>query len=366
MGKTIVVEKLFHDGSIPGVSRISANVDGKQFWYESSDTELVISPEGFANALLCPAMSLGRDLYFEDPLSEVWLENIQTVIDNYSQWFGWKRIQVKSGSTEAAMKKTGNLRALCFSGGVDSFYSLLTYPQHIDMLVTVHGYDIYLSDTIGAQFAYEHLKQIAAAKNVGAVMMRTNYREHHITGRKYRHSYGGALAVVGFLVSGVSELIISSGFRRDEALPDGSHWQTDPLRSSDSVKIIHYGNELIRDDKLRAIASEPLLKKHLHVCQQNVRGSFKIKDNLMNCGCCIKCSRTLIVLQQEAGIDDLEGFVNKKDMDVHLYNEPNVGEYLFKAYEEIIRRGVSRRTELSIRALMRRSRILNKFTWAGR
>jgi hypothetical protein len=361
--KRIIVEKLFHEKNVSGASRVSANVDGKPFWYESSDSELVISPEGFANALLCPAMSLGRDLYFEDPLSEVWLNNIQKVIEQYSLWLGWKRIKIESGSTEAAIKKTGNSRALCFSGGVDSFHSLLTYPQHIDKLITVHGYDIRLDDTDGAKFTYENTKKVAAAKGMDSVLIRTNYLDHHIAGRKYRYSFGGALSAIGFLVSGVNELVISSG----EAFPSGSHSKIDPLRSSADVKIIHYGNnDLTRDDKFRAIASEPLLKKHLHVCQQNLHQSFDISDNSLNCGRCIKCVQTLLVLQQEAGIDDLEGFANKKNLDAYLYNEPYVRKYFFKSYNEIIRRGVDKPTELAIRALIRRSRILNKFAWAGR
>ena len=366
MNKSIVVEKLFYDKSVPGVSRVCADVDGDILWYESPDTELVISPEAFANALLGPAMSIGRDIVFEDPLCPVWLKNIPKVIEQYSKWFGWKKIKIESGSNDAPITKTGKLRALCFSGGVDSFYSLLTYPQPIDKLIMVHGYDIDINDTDGGRLAYDHVKPVAAAKGIDAVILKTNLREHHIAGRKYRYTYGGALAAAGFLVSGVNELIISSGFRYDEAQPDGSNWELDPLRSSTEVKIIHYGAELIRDDKLRTIAQNPLLKKHLHVCQQNIRGTFEISGGFLNCGLCIKCNRTLMVLQQEGILDEIEGFTNKKNLDVYLYNTPLVGEYLFKAYDEIIRRGVNKRTELSIRALIRRSRILPKFKWAGK
>lgn len=366
MSRPIVVEKLYLDITVPGFSRVCAKVDGELLWYESPDAELVVSPEGFANALLGPAMVMGRDLFFEDPLCATWLRTIPAVVEQYSKWFGWKRIKVRSGSNQAPVAKPGALRALCFSGGVDSFYSLLTYSQPIDTIILVHGYDIQVNDHDGGRFTYDHVKKVAKEKGVTAAMVRTNYREHHLAGRKYRYTYGGGLATIGFLVSGVKELVISSGFRYDEAQPDGSHWTLDPLRSSAEVKIKHYGADLVRDDKLRAIAADPTIRKHLHVCQQNIYGSFDISSEAINCGCCQKCIRTLMVLQQQGDSRDIKGFENTRDLDVHLYKHPMIGKYLFKAYKDIIRRGVDKPTELSIRALLRRSSILNHFRWTGR
>jgi hypothetical protein len=154
-------------------------------------------------------------------------------------------------SSETSQKKEATGRALCFSGGVDSFYSLLTYSKPIDKLIMVIGFDVDICDREGFLSVHEHLKKVAAAKDVEAVIVRTNYREHPVAGKKFKYAYGGALAGVGHLVSGVGELLLSSGFRYDEARPDGSHWQNDPLWGSESLSVVHYGADLTRDQKLR-------------------------------------------------------------------------------------------------------------------
>lgn len=362
----VLVRSLFCDAQRSGVSRVTALVDGKPLWFESSDTELLCSPEGFASALLVPAMSHGKDLVFEDPLCETWLENTRQLIKVFSQWWGWSPIKVSSLSKRPVEKRIADGRALCFSGGVDSFYSLITYPEPIDTLILVQGYDINIDDNVGAQHTFNHMKLVAAARGIDAVMVKTNFREHHIGGKKYKHAFGGALAAIGHLVGDTRELIISSGYRYDEARPYGSHWQTDILWSSAGMKVVHYGAELNRDQKLRTIAAEPLVRKHLRTCQENLSDSFQISDKIMNCGRCLKCIRTLLVFQQEGGIDDLDIFENRSDLDVHLYRHQDIDEYFFGLYEEICRYGVSKTCELSIRALIRRSKIMRKFNWAGR
>jgi hypothetical protein len=258
-------------------------------------------------------------------------------------------------------------RYLCFSGGVDSFYSLLTYPEPIDALMMVHGYDIRLDDTVGAQFAFDHVRRVASEMNLHAVMVRTNYREHSVAGKKYKYAYGGALAGVGHLLNHADELIISSGLRYDEVLPNGSQWQIDPLWSSRQMQVVHYGAQLAKDDKVRAIGAVPLVRSHLRICQENLSGQFSISEKVLNCGRCQKCVRFLLVLGQEpCGIDDLDIFENKKDLDVYLGQEVCVGEYLYPAYNEILRRGVEPRIARAIRALIRRSKVLNRMGWAGR
>lgn len=366
MTNRIVVGSLVHD-RVAGGSRISADVGGELLWFESFDTELRLSPEGFASALLVPAMSLGRDLFFEDPLCPVWLENAQKLMEYFSKWFGWNPIKIESYSLQrnSTRTQTGK-RVLCFSGGVDSFYSLLTYPKPIDALVFVHGYDIRLDDETGARISFEHVRKVALEMKLDAVLIRTNYREHSIAGRKYKYAYGGALAGVGHFFCQVSELIISSGLRYDEVLRNGSQWQTDALWSSEFMKVVHYGAHLAKDDKIRAIATNSLMRRHLRVCQQIFIGRFGVSENFLNCGCCQKCIQTLIVFQQEGDIGDLENFRNKTDFDVHLDNVQQCNEYLFETHAKICGLGVDKKTELALRALVRRSKVLNRMGWAGR
>jgi hypothetical protein len=132
------------------------------------------------------------------------------------------------------------------------------------------------------------------------------------------------------------------------------------------MKIDHYGAHLTKNDKIRAIATNPLAQRNLRICQQNFYGSFALSGEFLNCGRCQKCVRTLLVLQQEGRIDDFKNFANKRELDLHLDQVMQVDPVFIKAYGEIRRRGVDRKTDRAIRALIRRSRVLNGMAWAGR
>jgi hypothetical protein len=62
----------------------------------------------------------------------------------------------------------------------------------------------------------------------------------------------------------------------------------------------------------------------------------------------------------------LDIFKNRTDLALSLYKVPDAGDHLIAAYEEIIKRWVTEEMTLSIRALLRRSRILKKYAWLGR
>ncbi|ABA90141.1 hypothetical protein Pcar_2906 [Syntrophotalea carbinolica DSM 2380] len=363
----IIVSKLAYANHREGVSRVSAEVDGVPLWFESSHTELRLSPEGFGSILLVPAMSLGRDLVFEDPLCPEWLANARKLVNLFSDLLGWQPVNIESMDPDSSSGRVpGRKRALCFSGGVDSFYSLLTYPQPIDMLVLVHGYDIHLDDEEGARIAFEHVQRVAAGKKMDAAMIRTNARKHPIAGRKYRKAYGGALAAIGHLLDQVSDLVVSSGLPQWETGTYGSQCHIDPLWSSPVMKIDHYGGHVTKNEKIRVIAGNPLAHRHLRICQQNFYGSFELTGKALNCGCCPKCIRTLLVLQLEGHLDEFENFANKENLDFYLYRVMRVAPLFIKVYKEILRRGVDRKTGVAIHALIRRSEVLNRMEWAGR
>lgn len=229
----VLVEKLVYDNGSSGGARVSAMVGNEPLWFESANTEVRWSPEGFGSALLVPAMSHGRDLVFEDPLCPVWRANVQKLMGYFSKWWGWEPIKIESTAPSMAPISTpGRRRALCFSGGVDSFYSLLTYPEPLDTLVFVHDYDIALTDEDGARIAFDHVQRVAEAANLDAVLVRTNYRDHPVAGKKYKYAYGGAMAAVGHLLNQVGELVISSGLPCGQDEANGSRWDIDPLWSS--------------------------------------------------------------------------------------------------------------------------------------
>lgn len=365
--KRILIGKLAYDDCQPGGARVMATVGGEPLWFESSQAPLRLAPEGYGSALLVPAMCHGRDLVFEDPVCPVWLANVHEVMGYFSSWWGWKPINIEADTREARQPGSpGKLTALCFSGGVDSFFSLLTYPRPIDTLVFIHGYDIHLEDEDGARLAFDNVQRVAAEMRLNATLVRSNYRKHPIAGKKYRYAYGGAIAAVGHLLDQVGELVVSSGMPQSESFPNGSHWQTDPLWSSSDMTVNYFGAGSTKNDKIGAIAAHPLAQRHLRICQENFYGSFALSGQYLNCGQCQKCVRTLLVLEQEGKLDDFVNFANKKHLDACLDRVMQVDPVFIRAYDEIRRRGVRPETQRAIRALIRRRRVLNRMEWAGR
>ncbi|MEI9479000.1 MAG: hypothetical protein WCO26_20855 [Deltaproteobacteria bacterium] len=142
-----------------GLSRIAADVDGMTVWYESSDVEMQRRGEIFACAFLLPAMKRGAGLRLEGiSLSPLWLANAKLLMKTFSEWWGYTPIEISCDSACPAVETPSNQHTgLFFSGGVDSFYSLLSSEEQIDDLVFVHGFDSALADQTRREDARHHL-----------------------------------------------------------------------------------------------------------------------------------------------------------------------------------------------------------------
>ena len=134
----------------PVGARISASVGAGEVWFESADLDLAPTPEAFGSAFLIPAAAQGRALSLESPVSGIWMTGAGALLDFAAKWWGY-RAAAPQGSTRTDLTvRKANRReptALCFSGGVDSFYSLLRRPGGVDLIVAGHGLDIPLADT---------------------------------------------------------------------------------------------------------------------------------------------------------------------------------------------------------------------------
>ena len=100
------------------------------------------------------------------------------------------------------------------------------------------------------------------------------------------------MAAVGhFLSAEIQELTISASFSTEQQRPWGSHPAIDPLLSSSAMAFRHQGEAYTRSEKHAEIARDPILLKHLSVCEHGPQsGAF------VNCSKCQKCLRSMITL----------------------------------------------------------------------
>ena len=186
-----------------GWRRVSADIEGKPLWFESADVALGPSPEAFASAMLIPAIARAETLTVEGSLSDVWLSNVNRILPVFREWWGYPELAPQPVGPGCDNTTRLESTALCFSGGVDSFYSLLRSGYAVDYLVFVIGFDMKLDDVARAAAFESSLREVADETGAHPIIIRTNLREHPVFAPvSWERTHGGALAAIGRLMIG--------------------------------------------------------------------------------------------------------------------------------------------------------------------
>ncbi len=129
--------------------------------------------------------------------------------------------------------------------------------------------------------------------------------------------------------------------------PWGSHPLTDVLWSTESMRVIHYGAEVTRIQKImREIAGSRVARDHLRVCWENRRGQS-------NCGECEKCIRTIVALKIAGVLEQCPSFdrlLRYADVAHMTFASPGIRLHMLYNYEAAL---AARADPLLIRALRR-------------
>jgi hypothetical protein len=275
-----------------GGVRVSAAVDGEDVWFETPDGELAPVAEAWATAFMIPALERGARLRLAAPVDPVWHEHVEAVQRLLHEWWRYPlRPPVAETHDRRTLPAGTGETALFFSGGADSFYTLLHGGHAPHRVVLVQGFDFAL-DVSARHRAVEHsLREIARARGLSATVVRTNARAHPlIRSTSWERVHGGVLAAVGHVLGDeVRQVLISSSISLRSGRPWGSHFRLDPLWGSGRRTFVSVGQERRKGEKLRAIAPDPLVHEHLRVCWQNEAGDG-------NCSRCNKCIYARLVL----------------------------------------------------------------------
>jgi hypothetical protein len=334
-----------------GVSRVSADVDGRPLWFASSDAALEASAEGFASALLIPALAKGRRLEIDAPVCSQWHGHLDEITGVLHRWWGYPQVVPEMEVAVPTPPRSPGRTGLCFTGGADSFFSLLRAQDPIDVLVYVYDFDFHPKAPQRLPQFEPWLRRVARQSGSRAVVIRTNLKRHPaLAGIPFMKTHGGALAAVGHVLSGeIGKLIISSSNPHSRNVPWGSHWELDELWASSRLDISHFGAVYSRPEKLQRIAHEWLVRKYLRPCWENIAGK-------LNCSVCEKCVRTQLALAICGALDDFPAFDQTEPLwtriaAIHkLSNRP-----MIRVYEQYLKMGMPLRLEQAVEALIRRS-----------
>ena len=315
-----------------GGSHVEADIDGEPLWFVSEDAALAPSPEAFASALLIAAATRGEPIEVEAQVDRSWLEQVPAIVRQVKDWWQLPGTRVIAADVIDTPRAKPGLTAQCFTGGVDSFYALITAKTSPGILVYAHGYDVELKNRVRTDAFLPGFRETAASFGARAVLLTTNLQEHKASqGIDLRRSHGGALAALGHvLAEEVERLVIPSSYPYHDPKPWGSHWDLDPLWSSRRMAVEHADATFRRDGKVRAIADHPMVRRHLRVC-------FGFKAATGNCSRCEKCIRTMIALAMCGQLDDCEAFDRSIPIDRRVERMSIMRPHLVSIYEELLR-----------------------------
>jgi hypothetical protein len=310
---TLAVAALEHDSqrvaaqlAAPGFSyELEVSVDGATF------SE---SPDFLVPTMLFPAMRLGATPTISTPVSKRLLAGTTTVQDVILRWEdAYTRVQVDAPARDHASPAAGGVGAF-FSGGVDSFYTVVKHLDDITHLVFVENV---FDPRVPAGEAREAVHAAAAEFGKPLVEVRANFRHlGDAAGVRHLLYHGPALAAIGLLLQGTFQrALIGSTFSYDNLGKWGSHPLIDPNWSTEEMEIVHDGCEATRPMKVARLAESDVAMRHLRVCQNRPLPGL-VPSGRANCGTCKKCLITMTNLAVAGALDRCETFPDELDLEL--------------------------------------------------
>ncbi len=267
---------------------------------------------GFLLCLLPLAMRLREDVRVEGKISSRLLYNLreyQKILNFWHPEFSIVDINAESYTQKRYLEKRAVMSA--FSGGVDSFYTLLSHlPQNepaeenqISHALFVEGFDRPLSETETFRTLEQSYGQLMNKLGIDLVTVSTNVRNFYVDGSRlsieWDLCHSAVLIGTALMLEGLMSRFY---FPADEVLPAYfnpkdfvDHYSLMigqlqiPLLSTENVEVVYHGATTPRVEKVQRIAKWEETYERLMVCWETHGG-------LNNCGKCEKCICTMISL----------------------------------------------------------------------
>jgi len=314
----------------------------ERYWFEIPERyadSLSTSGNPWLACLLPLAVVRREPLRLCRPIDPVLQANVSRLM---RIWTGWYR-ELQEVRIEAEQEPTqpgpGSPEAAAlFSGGVDSFFTVLrndeardrdTFPA-IDRLLCVWGFDIFLSTP--EEFARLRSRLAQAAQDLGKelVDVTTNLRDSRFQEATWGPlAHGCALASVGLMLERRFRAVyIAATHSSGSLIPWGSHPETDPLLSTSITRIIHDGIDVGRSEKTWYISRSDAAMRSLHVC-------FRARS-AENCCACRKCYLTMLTLDVIGALSRCPAF-RVHDLDLarvkRIFVDSSINAVIFREIE---------------------------------
>jgi hypothetical protein len=305
--ETAGTEEAAGDGSLAAAEIV---IGGRRHrvWYRFPRGPVAGGAEGWLAAALPLAMRTAAHLRIPGALSARLWEAVPGIQALYAGWNpSWRPVPVTAGEIRPAAPSPGAGAAAFFTGGVDSFFTLLRRQGEIDMLVFVHGFDIPIGDEPARRTVAAPLRRAAEAFAKPLLEVETNLRDVSDLYVPWEMYHGAALASVALLLAPRwSRIFIAASDSYLTLVPWGSHPDLDPRWSTEAVEVIHDGCDASRVAKVARVAESDAALGALRVCWE--------RPGAYNCGVCEKCLRTMVALRIAGALGRCPTFARPLDL----------------------------------------------------
>lgn len=301
----------------PRFMRVGAKIEVEttgallDYWFDlpaDLEDELADDENGWAVLMLPLACYFKEPLHLEGPVDRLLLDNLKGVQQIWCAWY--KELaevpihaaKVRDADRIAIVAETEKRTISCFSGGIDSFFTLIRHDTEalgdgtttIDDLLSVAGFNSQMDDfdqmwaDLGPAAERFGRRLIPVLTNVryGAQPTATCYSvEKYMVGYAHMAILAGIVHLLG---KRYREFLIPASHHYANLMPYGSHPLTDHLLSSARLSVVHDGASFTRIERTEVIAQSDEALKVLHVCFQDFGEG--------NCSQCQKCVRTMAAL----------------------------------------------------------------------
>jgi hypothetical protein len=254
-----------------------------------SETPVSADADRLLPALLPLAMHAGLPLSIPHPVSARLLggaADAQSMLRLWRDGLSVVRVEAPLEERAAAGSGVGSF----FSGGVDSFHTVLRHLDEITHLIFVVGFDVTPDRLALEEPVLEMARSVAAELGKELILVRTNVRQLAVPPLDWEIYHGPALASVGLSFQHtLRKLYVPASYSYADLIPWGSHPLLDPLWSTEALDVVHDGLDKLRVERVAAIAENETAMRWLRVCWET-HGEY-------NCGRCEKCLRTVVNLE---------------------------------------------------------------------
>jgi hypothetical protein len=302
-----VAASVTHEGESRAIV-IEAGSESQELFVRGAPGASPRSADAAAVLALPAAMSAGIPVTMEQPVSTRLLSGIEMVQRAFVAWQpGLQRVPLEGRPRQEPAPGASRGVAAFFSGGVDSFYTLLECRDQVTDLIFVHGFDIGLEETDLRRRAAGMAADVAAEHGLRLIEVETDIRRAVNPPLPWGSGHGVVLAAIGLCLQEVAErVLIPASYTFADMFPWGTHPLLDPLWSTEATTFEHHGFGIDRMEKIARISSSESAMVHLRVCWEN-------RDGHYNCCRCEKCLRTMISLQAVGALERSHSFPEPLD-----------------------------------------------------